>query len=443
MPNLLRSLLARSNETPLSINDWAKMFRPGQQFTFNGQRQQAYSLTTYGPGAGAYEGNSVVFACEAKRIKVFSEVRFQFQQMVKGRPGDLFGTQDLGILEVPWPGATTRDLLAVSELDVMKAGNSYWTRSLDDYLVWLDPANVRVLTEAYLDPVSGGRVGEQLLGYAYTGGSRDANEWSTFAPEDIAHYKPIPSGRDRFVGASWLSPCLPDVDADDQITTHKRVTLRGRAELGYVVTLDKETSPENFDEFVAKFQASHEGPENAGKTLFLGGGADVKTVGQTFENLAVKATQGAGETRIAACSGVPPVIVGLSEGLQGSSLNQGNYASAKRSWADTELRPMWGAWAGAFQWVVKTPGGARLWYDDRDVAFLREDVTDQSEILAKDAETVGKLVDHGFPADAAIEAVAAGDIRRLVKTHTGLVSVQLQKPGAAASEQDPGTPAVS
>lgn len=437
MPNLLRSLLSRDNATtPISITDWARMFRPGQQFTFNGQRQQAMSLATFNPGSSAYESNAIVYACEAKRVSVFSEARFQFQQLRDGRPGNLFGTRDLRILEEPWPGATTRDLLAVCELDIMKAGNSYWIRgtagsataATDDHLVWLDPAHVLILTEAYVDPVSGQRVGEQLLGYAYTGGDRNPDRWSTFTPQDVAHYKGKPNGRDRFKGTSWLSPCLPDVDADEQLTLHKRVQLRGGANLNYVVSMDAAVDADEFERFVAKFREEHEGPENAGKTLFLGGGADVKTIGQTFENLALKATQGAGETRIAADSGVPVVIVGLSEGLQGSSLNQGNYGSAKRAWADTEIRPMWGAWCGAFQWLVNTPTDSRLWYDDRDVAFLREDVTDQAQILSTDAQTIRTFIDAGFAPNDVIAAVGAGDPRRLLDTHSGLFSVQLQKP---------------
>lgn len=432
MANLLRSLFgrgsARANETtPVSITDWARMFRPGQQVAYQNQTYQAFQLTS--PGSVEYDTNSVVFACESKRMAVFSEARFQFQQMRDGRPGDLFGTADLAVLEEPWPGATTRELLAVAEWDVVCSGNSYWVLDRDGYLLRLEPRNVKILTEAIEDPMTGFRLGERLLGYAYMG---ERDQVTTFSPQEIAHYKPIPAS--QFLGKSWLSACLPDVDADAQMTEHKRVQLRSGANLSYVVSMDKDISTDDFNYFVEKFRENHEGANNAGKTLFLGGGADVKTVGQTFENLSLKATQGATETRIAACAGVHPVIVGLSEGMAGSSLNAGNYDSAKRNFVDGTMRPLWGAFCGAFQWVVAVKPGARLWYDDRDIAFLREDVTAQADILAKDAQTLRTLVDAGFEPDAAVDAVSAKDIRRLRGTHSGLYSVQLQEPGGTQEQ---------
>jgi hypothetical protein len=60
---------------------------------------------------GAYKSNGVVFACMAARQLLFSEARFQFRQLRGGRPGDLFGSPELAILETPWTNGTTGDLL--------------------------------------------------------------------------------------------------------------------------------------------------------------------------------------------------------------------------------------------------------------------------------------------------------------------------------------------
>jgi hypothetical protein len=80
----------------------------------------------------------------------------------------------------------------------------------------------------------------------------------------------------------------------------------------------------------------------------------------------------------------------------------------------------------------------RLWYDDRDVSFLQEDVLDAAEIRGKDAQTMRTLVDGGFNPDSVIEAVTTGDMGLL--THSGTLSVQLQPPGEgtepAAPDQD-------
>jgi phage portal protein BeeE len=419
----------------ISIYDWAKLFRPGAQVAYQGNTYQAWQVNAgpTSPGAGYYESNSVVFACELNRILLFSEARFQYQQLRNGRPGDLFGNQDLAVLEEPWVGATTRDLLARAELDVACYGNSYWVND-GPYLQRLDPAKVSVLTEKATDRVlTGYEIGERLLAYAYR---PDRDTVVTYQPDEIAHYKPIPDRTNPFIGMSWLNPCLPDIDADQQMTAHKQTAISTGTSIPYVVTFDKDITDEQFDKFVEEYRQQHEGPQNAGKTLFIGIGADIKTTGQTFEQLSLKATQGAGETRIAACSGVPPVIVGLSEGL--GSATYSNYSQARRRLVDGTMRPLWGAFAGAFRYVVKVPAASRLWYDDRDIPFLREDVRDQAEIFAADASALRTLIESGWEPEAGVEALVAKDFNRLRGRHTGLTSVQLQPPMTAVPLPLPG-----
>jgi hypothetical protein len=122
-----------------------------------------------------------------------------------------------------------------------------------------------------------------------------------------------------------------------------------------------------------------------------------------------------------------PVVVALSEGLAGSSLNAGNFGSAARLVGDATLRPLWRNVAGSWETLVPPPPGSRLWYDDRDIAFLREDVKDQAAITKDLASAIGQLIKDGFEPASAIDAVTSADMSRLV--HTGLVSVQLQPPG--------------
>src|SRR5262249_86578 len=71
----------------------------------------------------AYKSNGIVFACMLTRASHFSEVRFQWRQMNNGRPGKLFGNQDLEPVEVPWIGGTTGDLLTRMLLHADLSGN--------------------------------------------------------------------------------------------------------------------------------------------------------------------------------------------------------------------------------------------------------------------------------------------------------------------------------
>jgi hypothetical protein len=408
---------------PISILDWARMFAPGMIVNYQGMAHQAVQLGGY--GGDAYDTNSVVFACMATRMLLFSEARFAYQHLQRGRAADLWVDPGLAVLEQPWPGAQTGDLLSQAELDILACGNSYWVRDGEGYLVRLDPNRVTLgsyqLSGAYWGQP--GSLGTRVGIYTYQEGPNPGDQVE-FLPTEICHYKPYPRRLNLPMGMSWLSPALPDTYNDNLLTNHKGSVLRQGANLSYVVTLDPNLTQDRFEQWVDWYKREHEGAENAGKTLFVAGGADVKTVSQTFEQLAVKATQGAGETRIAACAGVPPVLVGLSEGLAASTYS--NYAQARRRLVDGTLRPLWRSFAGAMQSIIPVQSGNRLWYDDRDIPFLREDVKDQAEILARDADTIVSLIKDGFTPDSSVDAVVAGDLSRLV--HTGLVSVQLQPP---------------
>jgi hypothetical protein len=102
-----------------------------------------------------------------------------------------------------------------------------------------------------------------------------------------------------------------------------------------------------------KFKVGHEGEWNAYKTLFLASGADVKTVGADMKQVDFSAVQGHGETRICAAARVPPIIVGLSEGLDSATYS--NYGQARRAFADLTMRPLWRNVAGSLARIVDVP----------------------------------------------------------------------------------------
>ncbi|MEV7908196.1 phage portal protein, partial [Streptomyces anulatus] len=208
---------------------------------------------------------------------------------------------------------------------------------------------------------------------------------------------------------------------------HQRAFFENGATPNMVISLDAAVKPDVMERFTAKFQQRHEGVDNAYRTLMVGGGADVTVVGQNFEQMAFTAVQGRGETRLAAAAGVPVTIVGFSEGLQGSSLNAGNFGQARRQFADGTMHALWASAAGSLQQIFSPPPGARLWFDARDVPFLREDAKDAAEIQQTKAITIRQLVDAGYTPESVVAAVEAEDMTLL--QHSGLYSVQLQPPG--------------
>ena len=386
----------------------------------------------------AYKANGIVFACVQTRSRVFSQARFQYQRMNSGRPGDLFGTADLALLEKPWENGTTSELLTRMEQDGSLAGNFYAT-TVDDgsRIRRLRPDFVTIITGSPSDDPFD--LEAKVIGYLYApkvnGATRSKPVLLT--PDRMVHWSPIPDPEAQWRGMSWLTPVIREIEGDSAATKHKLKFFQNGAVSNMVVTYDPTLDEDTFKAFVKVFNDAHQGTDNAYKTIHLGGGADAKTVGGDLKQLDFKVTQGAGETRIAAAAGAHPVIVALSEGMQGSSLNSGNFAAAKRLFADTTITDLWISASSALSKFAKTPAGSRLWFDARDIPFLKEDQKDAAEILSANASTIAALVAAGFKPDDVVSAVVAGDLKSLVSKHSGLYSVQLQTPGSG----DPAAPA--
>lgn len=405
--------------------NWLGTLYPMPQQTLQGTEERV-SGNFEGLVSGAYQSDGVVFACILARMLLFSEARFIFRQLRNSRPGNLFGTTELGILETPWPNGTTGDLLARALVDADLAGNAFIVRAGN---------RLRRLRPDWMTIVLGSDASEwdaDVAGYLYhPGGKTSGHDPVVFDVSQVAHFAPIPDPTSPHRGMSWLNPVISEIEADKQATQHKRMFFVNGATPNMVIT-GLPQSKEQFDAWVEKFRQKHEGSDNAYRNLYLSGAVDAKVVGANLQQLDFKVTQGAGETRIAAAAGVPPVIVGLSEGLQAATYS--NYAQARRRFADGTIRPLWRNFCGSVAKLVTVPQGSQLWYDDRDIPFLHEDALDATTIRQTQAASISTLVSAGFDADSVVDAVVSGDMTRL--THTGLFSVQLHPPNT-------GDPAVS
>jgi phage portal protein BeeE len=438
----------RSAPYPVSLQQWVEQFSYGgnaysfaPQMSMPSEQQEPPERTFDGYVRAAYQQNGVIFACMLVRLLLFSEARFQYRRLRSGRPGELFGDQELGPLEKPWPGGTTGDLLARIEQDSSLAGNAYVVRR-GDVLRRLRPDWVGIVTGTPAGGIE--HLDVDVVGYMYYPyGPNSREEPVTLLPEQVAHYAPIPDPAARFRGMSWLTPVILELMADTAATTHKLKFFEHAATPNFVLKYDPSLTDAQFSNAVRSFnekfgEESGSAYLNAYKTLHVRGGADPVPVGTDLRQLDFKATQGAGETRIAAAAGVPPVIVGLSEGLQSATYS--NYGQARRRFADGTMRPLWRNVAGSLAVLINVPAGAELWYDDRDIPFLQEDQRDAAEVLQLQATAMKTLVDGGWIPDDIVDAVVAGDLARLKGSHTGMNSVQLQPPGTAAPPPPDGQP---
>lgn len=440
---LLPAARKRSENGTLSLDDWSSIFQYGGlaypliQTTMGAIKNERILSTAI----GAFCGSSSVFALVVARMQAFSQVRFQWTRFSGSQPGDLFGTPELKLLEKPWPGGRTPDMLARMELDNSLCGNAYMVRPRQDRLARLRPDRVQIVLGSQDDPDYPSDAPDvEIAGYAYFPRS---GKPTFFFPNEVAHYAPIPDPTFQFLGMSWITACIREVQSDSLMTEHKYRFFENAATVNLAIKFDPSVPIEHVKQFKALLEDEHRGAFNAYKTLYLGGGADPVPVGSNMQQLEFAATQGKGESRLAAAAGVPPSWVGFSEGLQGSSLNAGNFNSARRRFSDGTMQHLWMAGAAALSTVVDQPytngtidTNATLWFD-ANVPFMREDAEDIAAIQNQQAAIISTLVQQGFTPESVVKAVRTNDWSAL--KHSGLMSVQLHPPGSGP----PAPPAVT
>jgi hypothetical protein len=380
---------------------------------------------------GAYRSNPVVFGLELKRLALFTQARFKYRRF---KDGELFGDRGLRILERPELGETTQDLLYRILISADFGGDAFVVHR-GDRLVVPRPDWVTLVLGSREEQPEPSDLDIELVAILYhEGGPQSGRKPKIITRREFAHFAPIRDPLARYRGIPWPIAALYEIQGDRAATVHKLQFFNNGATPNLVVTLDPKIQLEAAREWIELFDQEHKGVLNAYKTMYFGGGAQATVVGSNLEQLDFKNTQGAGETRIALASGIHPVVAGLSEGMQGSSLNAGNFHEAKQITGDTFLRPEWANLAGSLEVIVPPPAESELWYDESLVSFLKEDVKAAAEVVQLKATAIRTLTDGGYKPETVIATVWPGAALK----HAGYLPVQVQPIQAdSAAESDP------
>jgi phage portal protein BeeE len=448
-----RARRGRGNEQRYSIDTWIS------DYLIPSAGQFSYGSTSYPFGTGLSQslaGNRAAeianslpgyrmalqscppaFAAELVRALVLSQARFTFRNPPwhRATPRRTFGNPDLGLLERPWPNGTTGGLVSRMEWHAGLAGNAFVRR---------EPSRLRLLRPDWTAIIHGSRsepdwpsgaLDAELIGYVYANRGLGAGDPQFLLPEDMAHWAPLPDPEMTDLGMSWLTPAIREMQGDRLASEHKIRFFEQGATPNLVVKGIPAVSREQFLELVEDMEERHAGVANAYRTLYLTQGADATVIGSNLAELDLKAVQGANETRLSVLSRVPAALLGISEGLAGSSLNAGNFSAARRNFADTWVYPSLQDLAASLASVTKVPADAELWFDTADMPILREDAKDAADIEAVKAVTITSYVKEGFTPESAVAAVRGQDVSLL--KHGGLLSVQLQPPGQGPPQPVP------
>lgn len=439
MANLLTLLRRKPEISRLSQQDVLDLF--AQQpylgystsvYTTGGRKTEKIPNSYAAYAETAYCSSSVVGAVMRVRRDIFRQARFTWREQTEDGTGVLMHDDALAVLERPWPNGTTGELLVKMITDVDLCGNSFIVNE-GERLRWRRPDWMYLVLSG--DPEVD--VDVDVIGYVYTPGGCDIRQGTPYLPENVCHWSPIPAWGAQYIGQSWMVSALKDIQADKAATDHKLAFFTNGATLGPIFVLPPSMTPEQFKKFREANDEAHVGADNAYKPLYIGGGATVTMSASTFQQLELKATQGAGETRIAALAGVHPAIVGLSEGLGGSSLNAGNFTAARRITSDITMMPLWQDVCSALSTFVEIPDGYELWIRESAIPFLREDAKDAADIASVNAQMITSLVREGYEPESAQRYAITRNPTDL--KHSGLMSVQLQPPGSEqVAEEESG-----
>lgn len=378
-----------------------------------------------------FAGNGVVFACMLARASLFSQATFKWQRLAdKG----LFGNTSLATLETPWPNADTGELLTRMIQDSDLAGNAF-IRKDTDRLVRLRPDWTDIV-RVWVDASETGQPRSRwdVLGYAHhvNGPGTEAEFYDV---TDVSHWSPMTDPVADFRGMSWLTPVVREINSDLAMSEYKRRFMDNNATPNLLVKYQQKLTPEARDKVSAIWNARYGGSDGL-KTAIVDQGADVTMIGSAFSAIDFKNVQAAGETRIASAAGVPPLIAGLSEGLE--TANFAVFVQTMRRFSDLTMRPLWKSACASLAKLIDPQPGARLWYDTTDIAVLQAGEQEKATVTQTQSATISALLAAGFTADSVIEAVSANDLTLL--EHTGLLSVQLQPPGSTFPPADGAHP---
>jgi hypothetical protein len=376
--------------------------------------------------------SGIIPAAVGARAMLASQVRFRHEEwstpVTAARPVE---RNTMGLRALNSIGRS--HLLMQMEQDVSYAGNAFVVRGAGGELVRLDPSKVTFALGSDAYPGWDGDVEKLMphdfktLGILYNPNVDRLQEKEghrVFLPGEYVHFMPEPDPAAPWKGGSWVASLTAEAALEGQIAAHQSKFFE-RGTVPSLVFLSEGLEDEELSAAGKRVTEAYGGTENAYRNLFLSNVTDVRDVSTDFSKIGFDKLHGSIEIAVAMRSRVPAAILGTRDSLAGSSLNAGNFNSARRLFADGFFTPYCWSLCEAFE-VFAPPADRKMVLapDLSGVMFLQEDALDQAQILQTQMATIRSAVDSGFDPEDTVDRVVKGDLTGLV--HTGRASVQLQ-----------------
>jgi HK97 family phage portal protein len=154
----------------------------------------------------------------------------------------------------------------------------------------------------------------EILGYTYSVNGRDIKfEVDPMTGDcEILHMK-LFNPLDDFYGMAPTEPAAISIDSHNSSSMWNKRLLENEARPGAVFMFEKTLQDKQYDRLRRQIEEHREGPENAGKSLIIEGGKDVKPYG--FSPTEMDWIQSNLELARATCIvwGVPPQLIGIPD----------------------------------------------------------------------------------------------------------------------------------
>ena len=260
--------------------------------------------------------------------------------------------------------------------------------------------------------------------------------WIDHYEFDYAGGSPQPIARENIIPLFWpsIDPSNPwnpqpplaaaarEVDTDNEANRYVFAVLKNDATPRTMLELpmDAALSEAEYRRLKAQF-ADRYGGDMRGNVAILEGGAKLTRASLNMEELAFEALRKIPEARICAVMRVPPILAGLSVGLDNATYS--NYEQARKAYTEDTLVPLWRSVSGQIQrdLVPDFGGSVVVRHDLRQVAALADDLTARwtrvlsavaGGVMTRDEgrRAIGLVAEAPAPADAAKSATPSAPI---------------------------------
>lgn len=270
-----------------------------------------------------YKKNETVYACINEISSSFNEPTFQ---VVDGSGSPIPNHPFNALLTRPNPYMSSFEFIERYVLHLLISGNAYIEK--------VRSGSGRVVELWILRPDRMGIATNQddfISGYIY----RIEGKEIPIPASDIIHLK-LPDPLDEFFGMAPLEPGSRATDTDNEVTDFTKVTLENRGVPGTVIQTQKKFDDKEAEKYERAWLKKF-GKSGRGKPAFMPAGTEIKTVGQSMNDLLLPELSDITEARICEVFQVPPILINANVGLKRSTYS--NYALAKESFWDETMIP--------------------------------------------------------------------------------------------------------